>query len=97
MPGGLSVNITTRFISVEGGTRVVGLCSKPRGSVVGRNIARFARGRAQSNTQKSFDAIREVIIKELESGVSVRPEASSVPKDQVTAAAKASLAEAGVD
>ncbi len=97
MPGGLSVIVTTRFIPVEGGTRVVGLCSKPRGSIVARNLAKLAGGRAQSNTQKSYDALREVIIKELESGISVRPEASSVPSDQVTAAAQASLAEAGAD
>ena len=97
MPGRLSVMITTRFIPIEGGTRVLGLCSKPRGAMIARNLAKLARGQAQSNTQKGFDSLREVIIKELESGVSVRPEASSVPREQVAAAAKASLAETGAD
>lgn len=97
MPGGLSVKITTRLIPVEGGTRVVGLCSKPRGSIIARNVAKLAAGRAQSNSQKSVDALKEIIIKELESGAAVRPEASSVASDQVTAAAQASLAEAGAD
>lgn len=97
MPGGLSVKITTRLIPIEGGTRVVGLCSKPRGSIIARNVAKLAVGRAQSNSQKSVDALKELIIKELESGAAVRPEASSVASDQVTAAAQASLAEAGAD
>ncbi len=95
MPGGLSVIITTRFIPVDGGTRVLGLCSKPRGSIVARNVAKLARGRAQSNSQKGVDALKEVIIKELESGKAVRPEASSVPPDQVAAAAQASVSSAG--
>jgi hypothetical protein len=97
MPAGLSVTITTRFIPIEGGTRVLGLCSKPQGSIVARNLAKFARGRAQSNSQKGVDALREIIIKELESGATVRPEATRVAPDQVTEAAKASLAEAGAD
>ncbi len=50
-PAGLSVQITTRFIPVEAGTRVVGLCSKPRGSIIARNVARLTRGRIESETQ----------------------------------------------
>jgi hypothetical protein len=95
MPAGLSVIITTRFMPIEEGTRVLGLCSNPRGSIVARNVAKLARGRAQSESQKGVDALKEIIIKELESGVAVRPEASSVPIDQVAAAAQASVAEAG--
>ena len=47
--------------------------------------------------QKGVDAFRDFIIKELETGATVRPEASSVPAEQVTVAAQASLAEAGTD
>jgi len=96
-PAGLSVQITTRFIPIEAGTRVVGLCSKPRGSIIARNVARLTRGRIKSETQQGFDALRKVIIEELESAAAVRLEAASVPLDQVTAAAQASLAEAGAD
>lgn len=97
MPAGLTVLITTRFVPVEGGTRVLGLCSKPQGSIVARNVAKLLIGRAQANSQKGVDTLREIIMKELDSGKTVRPEASSVPSDQVTAAAQASLAEAGAD
>jgi hypothetical protein len=97
MPGGLSVIVTTRFIPTETGTRVLGLCSEPQGSIIARNVAKLARSRAQSDSQKGVDALREVIIKELGSGAAVRPEASSVPPDQVAAAAQASVAEAGAD
>ena len=97
MPGGLSSMITTRFIPIEGGTRVLGVCRKPQGSIIARNMAKLMRGRIQAESQAGFDALREVIIRELESGAAVRPEASSVPSDQVTAAAQASLAEAGAD
>ncbi len=97
MPGGLSVSITIRFIPTEKGTRVLALCSEFQGPIIARNVARLARGRMQAESQKGVDALREVIIKELESGVAVRPEASSIPADQVTEAAKTSLVEAGAD
>ena len=97
MPGGLTVRITIRLIPTETGTRVLGLCSEPQGSLIARNVAKLARSRAQTSSQEGFDALREVIIEELESGKAVRPEASDVPPDQVTAAAQASLAEAGAD
>ena len=97
MPAGLTVLITTRFVPVEGGTLVLGLCSKPEGSIVARNVAKLLVGRAQANSQKGVDTLREIIMKELDSGKTVRPEASSVPSDQVTAAARASLAGAGAD
>ncbi len=95
VPGGLTVLITTRLIPIEGGTRVLGLCSKPQGSIIARNMAKLMRGKAQAEGQKGFDALREAIMQELNTGAAVRPEASSVPADQVTAAARASLAEAG--
>ena len=97
MPGGLSVIVTTRFIPTETGTRVLGLCSEPRGSIIARNVAKLARGRAQTDSQKGVDALKEVIMSELDSGKAVRPEASSVSSDEVTAAAQASLAESGAD
>jgi uncharacterized protein YndB with AHSA1/START domain len=97
MPGGLKVKITTRFIPTETGTRVLGLCSEPEGSMIARNIAKLVRGQAATNSQKGVDALREIIMKELEAGTAVRPEASSVSEEQVSAAAQASLAEAGAD
>ncbi|MFQ5943208.1 MAG: DUF2652 domain-containing protein [Anaerolineales bacterium] len=97
MPGGLSVIVTTRFIPTETGTRVLGLCSEPQGSIIARNVAKLARSRAQTDSQKGVDALKEVIIKELESGAAVRPETKSVSSDEVSAAAQAPLAEAGAD
>ncbi len=97
MPGGLSVNITIRLIPIETGTRVLGLCSEPRGSIIARNVAKLARRQAQTGSQKGFNALKEVIMNELDSGKAVRPEASSVSSDEVTAAAQASLADAGAD
>jgi uncharacterized protein YndB with AHSA1/START domain len=97
MPGGLLVNITTRFIPIEEGTRVLGLCSRPQGSIIARNVAKLISGRIQTQSQAEVDDLREIIIRELNSGVAVRPQASSVPPEQVTEAAQASLAEAGAD
>jgi uncharacterized protein YndB with AHSA1/START domain len=97
LPGGLSTIITTRFIPTETGTRVLGLCGALQGPMIARNAMKLGRRWAQANSQKGVDALREIIMKELESGEAVRPEAISVSTDEVTAAAKASLAEAGAD
>jgi hypothetical protein len=97
LPCGLSTIITTRFITTETGTRVLGLCGALQGPMIARNAMKLGRRWAQANSQKGVDALREIIMKELESGEAVRPEATSVSTDEVTAAAKASLAEAGAD
>ena len=96
-PAGLAITITTRFIPIEGGTGVLQICAKPRGSIVARNVAKLASGRIKADSQRGADALREVVINELETAAAVRPEASNVPPDQVVAAAQASLAETGAD
>jgi len=92
-----SITFTTRFIPIEGGTRVLGFCSRPEGSIIGRNVARLLASGFRRQNEAEVEKLRKIIMKELETGVAVRPEASSVPEDQVTAAAQASLAEAGAD
>ena len=94
---GLSGKITTRFIPIEGGTRVIGMFGMLRGSFVARKVAGLMRGKVAAEIQEGVDALREIIIRELESGAAVTPEATSVPADQIAAAARASLAEAGAD
>jgi hypothetical protein len=49
------------------------------------------------DNQAEVEKLRKIIMKELESGETVRPETSSVASDQVAAAAQASLTEAGAD
>ncbi len=94
---GLLGKITTRFIPIEGGTRVVGLCGGLRGSVVARKMAGLMRAKVGAEFQEGVDTLREIIIQELESGAAVTPEATSVPADQIAAAAQASLSEAATD
>jgi hypothetical protein len=55
----------------------------------------FVRGRVNKEERERFDRFKELIMQELESGKAVRPEASTVPAEQVTEAALASLAEVG--
>ncbi len=97
LPAGATVKITNQFAPVEDGTRVLGLCSKPEGSIVARNVVKLMRAQAQSGSQQGFDTLREFIIKELESGTVVRPEATDVAAAKVAEAIKESLAEAGAD
>jgi len=96
-PAGLTITITTRFIPIEGGTRVLEICAKPQGSIVARNVAKLGSGKFKAESQRGAHALREIIMKELDSGKTVRPEASSVSPDEVSEAAQASLAEAGAD
>ena len=93
VPGGLMVNFTTRFIPVEGGTRVIGMCSKPQGSVIARNIMKLMVGKAQRDSQKGVDRLKKIIMEELEAGTAVRPRAGQIDPDKITEAARTSLAE----
>ncbi len=94
---GLSGTITTRFMPTQGGTRVISILGRLQGSIIARNRFKLKQGKFVAGIQKGVDAFRDFIIRELETGATVRPEASSVPADQVTAAAQASLAEASAD
>ncbi len=97
MGPGLSGTITVRFIPIEGGTRVIGIGGQPQGPFIARKMAKLFRSKALKEIEQLGDDFREVVMRELESGTTVRPEASSVPGDQVTAAVRASLAETGAD
>ena len=94
---GLSGTITTRFIATEGGTQVISILGRLQGSLIARKRFKLKQGKFVAGIQNGVDAFRDFIIQELETGATVRPEASNVPADQVTAAAQASLAEAGAD
>jgi uncharacterized protein YndB with AHSA1/START domain len=97
MTPGVLGSFTTRFIPSDGGTRVVAIVGRLQGSVIARNKIKLQRGKLEATRQKVVDAFRDFIVQELETGATVRPEASDIPKGQVTAAARASLAEAGAD
>jgi hypothetical protein len=97
MGPGVSGTFTTRFVPTEGGTRVIALVGKMQGSALARNKFKLQRGKFATARQKVVDNFRDFIIQELETGATVRPQASSVSQDQVTAAAQASLAEVGAD
>jgi Protein of unknown function (DUF2652) len=95
MGPGLLGTFTTRFVATEGGTRVISTVGRLQGSAFARNKFKLQRGKFAIARQEAVDAFRDFIIQELETGATVRPEASSVPAEQVTAAAQASLAETG--
>jgi hypothetical protein len=95
LPMGTKALITTRFIPVDGGkaTKVIGICGWPQGSAIKRKIVGLFRGKMAEETQAGLDALVAKIMQELESGVTVRPQAVPVPEDQVAAAVSASVAE----
>jgi hypothetical protein len=94
---GVSGAFTTRYVPTESGTRVIALAGRLQGSALARNKIKLQRRKLAAGRKEAIDAFRDFIIQELKTGATVRPEASSVPADQVTAAAQASLAEAGAD
>lgn len=94
---GLSGTFTTLFKASENGTRVITTLGRLQGSAIARNRFKLQKDKFAAARQKVVDTFRDFIIQELATGASVRPEASSVSSDQVTAAAQASLAEAGAD
>ncbi|MEE9215900.1 MAG: DUF2652 domain-containing protein [Anaerolineales bacterium] len=95
IPGGALAMVTTGFTPTENGTRVIMVCGGLQGSVIARSKAKLMLGRFRADSQRSVEALRNIIIEELESGVAVRPSSSSVPANQVKEAARASIAEAG--
>ena len=97
IPGGALAMVTTGFTATENGTRVIMVCGGLQGSVIARSKAKLLLGRFRADSQRSVEALRNIIIEELESGVTVRPSSSSVPANQVIEAAQASIAEAGAD
>jgi len=76
---------------------VIGISGQPQGTLIRRGLANLFRSRVVKEIEEQGENFRKLILRELESGKAVRPEASSVPEEQVTAAAQASLAEAGAD
>jgi len=97
MGPGLSGMFTVRLVPIEGGTRVIGISGQPQGSLIRRGLAKLFRSKVVKEIEEQGENFRKLILRELESGTAVRPKASSVPQDQVIAAAKASLAEVGAD
>ena len=97
MGNGLLGTLTVRLIPTESGTRIIGIVGQFQGPVIARTLARLARGKIVKEVEQGAEDFRDLVLQELESGKAVRPEASSVPEDQVTAAAQASLAEVGAD
>jgi len=93
----LSGIFTVRLIPTEGGTRVIAICGQPQGSIIARNLAKILRGKLVKQIEQMGEEFRKVVLQELESGKAVRPELTTVTTDEVTKAAKASLAEAGAD
>ncbi|MGH2620655.1 MAG: DUF2652 domain-containing protein [Anaerolineales bacterium] len=94
MPMGTTALISVRFIEVEGGqaTRVLGICGKPEGNLLGRGVLTMSRSNVRKDIQRGLVALRETILHELESGAAVRPQAIHVPEEQVAAAVNASVA-----
>ena len=93
----LSGTFTTRFVPTESGTRVIAMVGRLKGSAFARNKFKLQLGKFVEARQEAIEAFRDFITQELETGATVRPEASSVPEELVTEAAKASLAEVGAD
>lgn len=94
MPANLKGLITVRFMATAGGTKVIGLCGRLEGPAIARGVVRLMRGKFEADTRKSHELLRQRVIQELESGVAVSPPVTSVPEEQVVAAAHASAAEA---
>ena len=95
IPGGALAMVTTGFTPTENGTRVIIVCGGLQGSVIARSKAKLMLGGFRADSQRTVETLRNIIIEELESGVTVRPSSSSVPASQVKEAAQASIAEAG--
>ena len=87
--------ITTQFISVDGGqaTKVLGICGKPQGNFLARGALVAVRSKMIQTIEAGMQALRKIILEELETGVTLRPEPVAVPEDQVAAAVETSMAE----
>jgi uncharacterized protein YndB with AHSA1/START domain len=95
MPMGTKSLITTQLISVAGGqsTKVLGICSKPEGNILARAALVVMRSKVIQSIEAGTEALRKIILEELESGVALRPQPVAVPEEQVAAAVSASVAE----
>ena len=95
MPMGAKSLITTQLISVAGGqsTKVLGICSKPEGNILARAVLAAMRSKMIQSIEAGTEALRKIILEELEAGVALRPQAVVVPEEQVAAAVSASVAE----
>ena len=97
IPGNATAMVTTRFASTETGTRVIMLCGGLQGSIMARGRAKLMLGKFRADSQERLEVLRNIIVKELESGVTVRTRNSSIPANLVREAAQASLAQAVAD
>ena len=95
MPMGAKSLITTLLIPVAGGqtTKVLGICSKPEGNLLARGVLAVMRPKVIQTVKAGSEALRKIILEELESGVALRPQRVVVPEEQVVAAVNASVAE----
>ena len=95
MPMGAKSLITTLLIPVAGGqtTKVLGICSKPEGNLLARGALAVMRPKVIQTVEAGSEALRKIILEELESGVALRPQRVVVPEEQVVAAVNASVAE----
>jgi hypothetical protein len=95
MPMGATSLITIQFtpLEVAQATRVVGACGKPQGSLPARAALGAMRSGVRREIADGVAALRKVILEELESGLTLRPQAVAVPVEQIAAAVSASVAE----
>jgi len=95
MPMGAKSLITMRLSPAAGveATNVLGICSKPQGSLLARGALGVVRSKIIKQVEEGLMALRKIILEELESGVALRPHRFVVPEEQVAAAVSASVAE----
>jgi len=95
MPMGAKSLISVQFSPLDGGraTKVAGACSKPRGSLLARGALGAIRSKVRQEIVDGVEALRKIILEELESGVALRPQPVVVPEEQIAAAVSASVAE----
>ena len=95
MPMGAKSLVTTKFIPIDGGqgTKVIAICGKPQGNLLARGALAAGRSKVIQSVQAGTDALQNIILDELESGVALRPHPVAVPEEQVAAAISASVAE----
>jgi hypothetical protein len=72
---------------------VLGICSKPEGNILARAVLAAMRSKVIQSIEAGTEALRKIILEQLESGVALRPHAVAVPEEQVAAAVSASVAE----
>jgi uncharacterized protein YndB with AHSA1/START domain len=87
--------VTTRFMPIDGGqgTRVMGSCGKPQANFLVRGALVAVRSGVFRQIEAGTEALRRIILQELDSGVTLRPQPVVVPVEQVAAAVNASVAE----